>query len=141
MPDISKITQYISLYNLCIILAFACYTIIIIGAVIYYKKQMKLKGIIPTRDHRFIWLIKELMKMYSEQPSFFSKKRVESGIAFFSGITVDLLFIWSRRHSISSAELLFHVGLLFGIAGYNVKKIQDEKSVDTNTTNSGNPPQ
>jgi len=28
------------------------------------------------------WVISELGKMYSSKPSFFSKKRIESGVAF-----------------------------------------------------------
>jgi hypothetical protein len=31
------------------------------------------------------FLIKELVKLYSNEPSYFSKKRVESGIAFIVG--------------------------------------------------------
>lgn len=31
------------------------------------------------------WLIKELVNLYSNSSSFFSKKRIESGIAFLVG--------------------------------------------------------
>ena len=73
------------------------------------------------------FLIKEFIKLYSSQPSFFSKKRFESGMAFFAGIGIMLCYIWSHRHSMINYEMLADVTILFGVAGYSVKKIQEEK--------------
>lgn len=82
------------------------------------------------------WLIREFMKMYSTEKSYFSKKRFESSIAFCSAIGVLLCYVWSHRHTLQNSEMLADVTLLVGLAGYYVKKIQDEKSeVQTNKTN------
>ncbi len=72
-------------------------------------------------------LIKELVKMYSDKPSFFSKKRIESGIAFIilqwgmvywmilnvNQMHVEQVFIWATIECV--------------ICGYTLSKIEAEK--------------
>jgi len=81
------------------------------------------------------WIIREFMKMYSNQDSYFSKKRFESSIAFISAVGVILCFIWTHRHTIENSELLADAALLFGIAGYTVNAIQKEKKLQSSNTN------
>lgn len=83
----------------------------------------------------FKWLIKELLKMYSNQPSFFSRKRVNEGIAFYSAIGIDLCYVYIHRWDLSSAECLFHVMTLLGIAGYHLKEIAKEKNAQNQAEN------
>lgn len=73
------------------------------------------------------WFIREFVKIYSSEPSFFSKKRVESSIAFLSGIGVMLFYIYSHRNVITNSEMLADVTILFMISGYALAKIQEEK--------------
>jgi hypothetical protein len=82
------------------------------------------------------FVIKELIKMYSNQPSFFDRKKINEGIAFYAAICMDLCYVYSHRHSLSSSEALFHVGTLLAISGYHLNEIQKEKKI--NGGNNGN---
>ena len=73
------------------------------------------------------WLIKEFIAMYSNEDSYFSKKRFESSMAFLSGIGIILSFVWLHRATITNSEMLADAVILFGIAGYAVNQIQKEK--------------
>ena len=59
------------------------------------------------------WLIKELIKLYGVEISYFSKKRVESGVAFLVGQFGMIYFLM--------------VNIEFAISGYIVSQIQKEK--------------
>lgn len=74
------------------------------------------------------WLIKELLKMYSaKEVSYFSRKRVNEGIVFYSAVGVDLSYCFTHRNIMSSSEALCHVVALFAAAGYHLNQIQKEK--------------
>ena len=77
--------------------------------------------------------IKELIKMYSGEKSFFSKKRLESSISFLSGIGVILCYDWLHKSTIGASEISAHAIILFGVGGYYVKQIQNEKKNEQNT--------
>ena len=66
--------------------------------------------------------------MYSTKPSYFSKKRFESSVAFLSAIGTMLFYIHSHWAIITNGEIWADVALLFGIAGYAVRQIQNEKA-------------
>ena len=77
------------------------------------------------------WRIKELEKMYSAQDSFFSKKRIESGISF-------IILEWGMVHwmvlnvsKIPASELFIWATINGAICGYVINQIQKEKK-DTN---------
>lgn len=74
------------------------------------------------------WLMKEFIAMYSTKPSYFSKKRFESSVAFLSAIGTMLFYIHSHWATITNGEVWADVALLFGIAGYAVRQIQNEKA-------------
>lgn len=74
--------------------------------------------------------VKELVKMYSNQESFFSKKRIESGVAF-------LIFEWGMIHwlilnveKIAVTDLLIWASTNVLAAGYTMKEIQKEKQLE-----------
>lgn len=73
------------------------------------------------------WLIHELIAMYSDQPSYFSKKRFESGIAFFLGVGSLVTYMISHHSTITNGEVVIDASLLFAVAGYAVNQIQSEK--------------
>lgn len=74
------------------------------------------------------WFIKEIIAMYSNRPSYFSKKRFESSMAFLSAVGIILANVYYHRTTITNSEVLADAVVLFGIAGYTVKKIQEEKT-------------
>jgi hypothetical protein len=83
----------------------------------------KIKGFFK----KFFWFKTELMKMYSSQPSYFSKKRVESGIAFFIAQFGMVFFILKKIDTMDVYELSIWAAMEFLIAGYTVNQIQKEK--------------
>lgn len=75
----------------------------------------------------FKWLVKEVIKMYSGEKSYFSKKRIESGIAF-------IVMQWGMIHwmvlnveKISASDLAIWASIEGVICGYMITKIQSEK--------------
>lgn len=76
----------------------------------------------------FKWLIKELIAIYSTKDSYFSKKRIESSVAFLSATWLILWHAYYTRATITNSEILADAVLLFAIAGYTVNQIQKEKA-------------
>ena len=73
------------------------------------------------------FLIKELIKLYSNEPSYFSKKRVESGIAFIVGQWGMIYFLTGHQQNLTMGEFLLWASVEFAVAGWVVNKIQKEK--------------
>ncbi len=73
------------------------------------------------------WFFQEIMKMYSAEESYFSKKRVESGIAFLIAQFGMIFFLVKKLDTMDVYELSIWAGMEFLIAGYTVTQIQKEK--------------
>lgn len=71
--------------------------------------------------------VNELIKMYSGEYSFFSKKRVESGIAFFVGQFGMVYFLLENISKMTATDITLWAAVEFAIAGYMVGQIQKEK--------------
>jgi hypothetical protein len=73
------------------------------------------------------WLVRELRNMYSGSKSFFSKKRIESGVAF--GIAQwGMIFFLTEHHSrLTMGELILWASAEFAVSGYIINQIQKEK--------------
>ena len=65
--------------------------------------------------------------MYSSKPSFFSKKRVESGIAFAIAQAGMIFFLCVKYKSLHMSEFLWWAAAEFAVAGYMINAIQKEK--------------
>jgi len=76
------------------------------------------------------WLTKELINLYSNKDSYFSKKRIESGIAFIVGQWGMIYFLIKNIDNLSSSDITLWAGLEFAIAGYIVSQIQKEKKLN-----------
>ena len=76
------------------------------------------------------WLIKELINLYSNSSSFFSKKRIESGVAFIIGQWGMVYFLIKNIDKLSTSDITLWAGLEFAIAGYIVSQIQKEKKLN-----------
>lgn len=75
------------------------------------------------------WIITEFVKIYTNKPSIFSKKRIESGIAF---ITLEIgAFTTLFNGTVKTMQdFAIWCGLLQPIIFYTVYKIQEEKKND-----------
>jgi hypothetical protein len=74
------------------------------------------------------WFCKEIMNIYSSKNSFFSKKRVESGIAFVIAQWGMIFFLLEKHSTLSMGEFLLWAAAEFAVSGYIINKIQKEKS-------------
>ena len=74
------------------------------------------------------WIFTEFMNIYSTKKSFFSKKRVESGIAFIIAQWGMIFFLLEKHSTLSMGEFLLWAGAEFAVSGYIINKIQKEKS-------------
>ena len=72
--------------------------------------------------------ITELVKMYSAKPSFFSKKRIESGIAFIFAQWGMMFFLFEKISVMTSSDLVIWAGIEFAVSGYILNQIQKEKA-------------
>ena len=81
------------------------------------------------------WFVREIVKVFSNEPSYFSQKRVHNTIAFLSATGIILCFVWTHRATIQNSEILADAALLFTIAGYTVNHIQKEKALQASADN------
>jgi hypothetical protein len=72
------------------------------------------------------WVIKELVKMYSNEPSFFSYKRFQTGTAYFI-FTQGCMFALTEYVKTTSDFVLWCVPVLL-VCGYTLNHIQKEKN-------------
>lgn len=73
----------------------------------------------------FKWLVRELVKMYSNEQSYFSYKRFQMGVAFFIYTQGSMWALSNLVNSIGDFLLWATPNLL--IAGYTLNKVQQEK--------------
>ncbi len=82
------------------------------------------------------WGIKELMSIYSSKDSYFSKKRIESGVAFIIAQWGMIFFLLEKHSTLSMGEFLLWAAAEFAVSGYIINKIQSEKKTEVNSTDS-----
>jgi hypothetical protein len=73
------------------------------------------------------FVIKELIKIYSGQPSYFSKKRIESGIAFIFALSMTSYYLYKKIDTMDMWAFGYVLSTWLFIAGYTVNQIQSEK--------------
>ena len=74
--------------------------------------------------------ITEIIKIYSSKPSFFSKKRIESGIAFIIAQWGMIFFLLEKHSVLTMTDLIMWAGVEFAISGYIIHQIQKEKKTE-----------
>jgi hypothetical protein len=77
------------------------------------------------------WFTKEILKIYSNKPSYFSKKRVESGFAFLIAQWGMIFFLLQKYETLTMGEFLLWAAAEFAVSGYIINKIQKEKETHT----------
>jgi hypothetical protein len=73
------------------------------------------------------FVLSEIVKMYSSKPSFFSKKRIESGVAFAIAQWGMIFFLLEKHTEMTSSDLAIWAGIEFAVSGYILNQIQKEK--------------
>lgn len=73
------------------------------------------------------WFITELVNLYTGKPSYFSKKRIESGIAFVVGQWGMIYFILENLPKMTTSDMVLWAGVEFAVSGYMINQIQKEK--------------
>ena len=96
---------------------------IIVGIIAIFNRKL-----IDKRWEDVKWFTFELLKMYSGQPSFFAKKRVESGIAFFIlqwGMIYYLVHM-IHQEKMDWASMLAWATVEAAICGYMINQIMKD---------------
>lgn len=78
------------------------------------------------------WFFTELLKVYSSEKSYFSKKRIESGIGFIIAEWGMIFFLLKRIDAMDAYEFAVWASMQFIVAGYMVRQIQKEKEFESN---------
>ena len=73
------------------------------------------------------WFFSEIVAMYSTKTSYFSKKRVESGIAFTIAQGGMILFFLEKYQTLSMGEVILWATTECAVSGYILNKIQTQK--------------
>lgn len=77
--------------------------------------------------------ITEIIRVYSDKPSFFSKKRIESGIAFIIAQWGMVFYLLKKYPDLTMTDIVMWATIEFGVSGYIIHQIQKEKKMDKTT--------
>jgi len=105
------------------------------------KKIERMKNWFIEVKNNIKWFIKEIGKIYSTEDSYFSKKRIESGIAFIIGQFGMIYFLVQSVDTMTMQDMLMWSGTEFLMAGYTVNQIQKEKKGKGTTPTKESDPQ
>ena len=73
------------------------------------------------------WFITEIGKIYSGQESYFSKKRIESGVAFIIAQWGMVLFFITHLQTLTMGEFLLWATAEFAVSGYMLEIVKAGK--------------
>jgi hypothetical protein len=75
------------------------------------------------------WLVREIVKIGSSEKSYFSKKRIESGIAFviLQVGMIDILAYFLKQENTPMSEFIMWASVEAVICGYVLTKIEENK--------------
>ena len=74
--------------------------------------------------------ITEIIRIYSEKPSFFSKKRIESGLAFIVAEWGMIFYLLKKYPDLTMTDMVMWATIQFGVSGYIIYQIQKEKKTE-----------
>jgi len=78
-------------------------------------------------------VITEIIRIYSNKRSFFSKKRIESGIAFIIAQWGMIFYLLKKYPDLTMVDISMWAAIEFGISGYIIHQIQKEKKTNDNS--------
>jgi hypothetical protein len=79
---------------------------------------------------RLKWHIKEVNKTFSNEPSYYSTKRIERFFLFLNGIAIFDAYIYTHWSSITFQQALEALIVNLAYAGYLLTKAQTEKKFE-----------
>lgn len=85
------------------------------------------------------WGIIEIINLYSNKKSFFSKKRIESGIAFIILQWGMITYFVNKHDGMDMYDLIMWAGVEGVICGYTINQIQKEKKLNSESQESTEP--
>jgi len=100
---------------------------------------MSFKELRKTRWGQIKWFFSEMIKMFSNKPSYFSSKRWERWTAFVTGESFLIIYFAYHFKTITYLECLALAGAAFTVAGINMHATQKEKRFNkpNNTDDTG----
>jgi hypothetical protein len=81
------------------------------------------------------WLMKELVALGSSKSSYFSKKRIESSVAFLIAQFGMVYFLLKNIGTMDTWDICFWAATEFAVAGYIISHIQKEKKDNSQPPN------
>jgi hypothetical protein len=76
------------------------------------------------------WFFSELIKLLSDEKSYFSKKRVESFIIFLAVLITYIWYCIVNITTMSATDFTLVSGAIMVYGGYTVNSIQKEKKMN-----------
>ena len=73
------------------------------------------------------WFFSELLKLWSDEKSYFSKKRVESSIIFVAVLVTYIVYCFRNFNVMTATDFTIISGAMMVYGGYTVTQIQKEK--------------
>lgn len=73
------------------------------------------------------WFIREIGAMYSSKTSYFSKKRIESGVSFILGQIGMMFFLFYKYDTLTMTDFIMWASLEFAVGGFMTWQIQKQK--------------
>lgn len=90
------------------------------------------KNCFKTFKYNVCWVFKEFIKIFSNKDSFFSKKRIESGLAFLIMQIGMILYFIKNVNTMDIYDLSLWACIEGVISGYTMNVIQREKMAFNN---------
>ena len=93
-----------------------------------------MKKFFKTIGNEAVFIYVELKKTFSNEPSYFSSKRIERMLLFVSALCTINYWVWKNIDTIPYDEVLAVIITLLGFAGYTMVQTQREKPKPKNET-------
>ena len=86
--------------------------------------------------NRFLWHLKELNKTLSNEPGYYSSKRLERLVLFVSANVIVDYYVWEHHDTMTTSDVLLVFGAKMVYAGFQVKQIQKDIKNESPTNES-----
>lgn len=73
----------------------------------------------------------ELKKTFSNEPSYFSSKRIERAMLFLTAIISSNAWFWYNFKTLEREDIAAYIILHLGFAGYTMRQTQKEKKLNS----------
>ena len=94
-----------------------------------------MKNFFTSIWNEIVFVYTEVKKSFSNEPSYFSSKRIERAILFITGLTASNIWFWSHYPNLDVNEVSLYIGLHLGYAGFTMATTQKEKKFNKTIEN------